>query len=359
MDVLIAGGGTGGHLFPGLALAGELKRAEPGSRILFVGTSRGLEARAVPRAGFDLELLPVTGLRRMGFAGFVAGCARLPLALMKAITLVRRFRPQVAVSVGGYAAGPAVLAARLLGVRCVVMEQNAVPGITNRLLGCFAHRVIAALPVTGFAASKVTLLGNPVRSEMQRVREAAYEPHTPLNVLVLGGSQGAHALNDLLVKTVPLCLARKPRLEIVHQTGKLEVEQVRAGYAEAGISGARVTAFIDDMASAYAAADLVVARAGATTIAELTVCGRPAVLIPFPFAAGDHQSANARALAQAGAAIHLPQSEVTPALLAAELSQLAAQPERLRLMAKNSRRLGRPEAAQAIVQALQKEIERV
>jgi len=359
MDVLIAGGGTGGHLFPGLALAEEIRRTEPDSRILFVGTARGLETRAVPQAGFDLELLQVSGLRRTGVRGLVVGLLRLPLALWQAFSLVRRFKPEVAVSVGGYAAGPAVLAARMLGVRCVVMEQNAVPGITNRMLGLVAHRVIAAMPVKGFAARKVRLLGNPVRGEMNRVRSREYAPHRPLRVLVLGGSQGARAVNKLLVEAIPLCAQRGLALTVVHQTGNAEKDAVQAAYRAAGVQGVTVQAFINDMASAYADADLVVARAGATTIAELTVCGRPAVLIPFPQAAGDHQSANARALAAEGAAVHLPQSSVDAEKLADLLIELAGRPERLAEMASHSRRLGRPEAAAAIVQALAEEVERV
>lgn len=349
MNVLIAGGGTGGHLFPGLALAQELRRRDATTRIVFVGTRRGIETRAVPKAGFDLELLPVVGLRRTGVLGLIKGLAMLPLALWRALALVRRFRPDVAVSCGGYAAGPAVMAARILGVPCVVMEQNAVPGFTNRVLGKFAQLVIAALPTRGFAMKKVRVLGNPVRHEFLAVRDLAYEPGRPLNVLVFGGSQGARALNEAMMALAP---SLNGSLKIVHQTGRADEERVRRAYELAG-SSAEVTAFIDDMADAYRNADLVLARAGATTIAELTVCGRPAVLVPFPFAVDDHQTKNALTMQTAGAAIHLAQSELTADKLRELLGELAGDPSRLRKMARSASEAGHPDAARNIADAIE------
>ncbi|MEK7705322.1 MAG: undecaprenyldiphospho-muramoylpentapeptide beta-N-acetylglucosaminyltransferase [Myxococcota bacterium] len=359
MDVMIAGGGTGGHLFPGLALAQELRRRDSACRVLFVGTSRGIETRAVPRAGFDLALLPVSGLRRKSFLGLVAGLVRLPWALVRAASLVRRFRPQLAVSVGGYAAGPAVLAARLLRVPCVVMEQNAVPGLTNRILGRLARLVIAALPVQGFARDKVRVLGNPVRKELVAVREAPYAPTQPLRVLVFGGSQGARALNDVMIALAPRLTTLATAPHIVHQTGAQDFERVQQAYASAGVDGIEVVAFIDAMAEAYRDADLVLCRAGATTVAELTTCGRPAILVPYPFAVDDHQSANAQTLADEGAALHIPERDFTSERLLHELSHLAANPERLVTMATRARALGRPHAAADIVDALEAEVRRV
>lgn len=357
MDLLIAGGGTGGHLFPGIAIAQELRRRDPASRILFVGSGRGIEGRAVPKAGFDLEKLPVSGLRRTGFGGLLAGMVRLPWAMLGAFRLVRRFQPDVALSVGGYAAGPAVLAARVLGVPCVVAEQNAVPGLTNRLLGRVASRIIVALPTKGLPADRVTVLGNPVRADLLEVRDSDFQPGAPLSVLIFGGSQGARALNEAMMAAAP-ALA-EASLRILHQSGAADEARVRDAYAQAGLAHAEVRAFIDDMATAYREAHLVVCRAGATTVAELTVCGRPAIVVPYPYAVDDHQTANARTLADTGAAIHLPQSSLTGETLVNLLLELSSDVERLKQMAARARTAGKPDAARAIVDALEAEVQHV
>jgi UDP-N-acetylglucosamine--N-acetylmuramyl-(pentapeptide) pyrophosphoryl-undecaprenol N-acetylglucosamine transferase len=355
-DVLIAGGGTGGHLFPGIALAQEVCRRDPKARVLFVGTARGIETRAVPEAGFDLALVPVTGLRRVGIGGLIAGLARLPWAVVRAFDVVRRFGPEVAVGVGGYAAGPAIFAARLLGVPCVVMEQNTVPGLTNRILGKLARRVFAGLPTRGFAPGKVKVLGNPVREELAEVRDQSYEPGQPPRLLVFGGSQGARALNEAMMAAAPELAGRG--WSILHQTGEADCERVRAAYGAAGLD-ADVRPFVFDMATAYRDADLVLCRAGAMTIAELTVCGRPAVLVPYAFAVDDHQSKNARTLEDAGAAVLFPQSSLTPEGLVELLTGLLGAPERLREMAARSRAAGKPDAVSDIADALEQEVRRV
>ncbi len=357
MSVLIAGGGTGGHLFPGIALAQELRRRDPALPILFVGTARGIETRAVPKAGFELALLPVSGLRRTGALGLLLGLLRLPLALLRALGLIRRFRPRVAVSVGGYAAGPAVLAARLCGVPCVVMEQNAVPGFTNKLLGKLAKHIVVGLPAKGFDQKKLRILGNPVRADLLRVREAPYTPARPLRLLVFGGSLGARAINEAMMAAANDFRNFDPPIRIVHQTGEADHPRVRAAYEGAKLE-ATVLPFIDDMAKAYEDADLVLCRAGATTVAELTVCGRPAVLIPFPFAVDDHQTANAKALADVGAAMHLPQRELSVQRLLEVVGGLARDPSRLATMAAAAKSQGRPEAARAIADVVTTEVGR-
>lgn len=350
MDVLIAGGGTGGHLFPGIAVAEEIRRRNSEARILFVGTARGLETRAVPRAGFELELLPVSGLRRMSWSGVARGMLRLPLAMVRAFGVVRRFRPQVAVSVGGYAAGPAVLAAHVSGVPCVVMEQNAVPGMTNRVLGSLARRVLAGLPTNGFDSTKTQVVGNPVRADFIALRERPYVPATPPRLLVFGGSQGARALNEVMMASAPEL--KKLKLPIVHQTGEMDAPRVQQRYAEVGLA-ARVTPFIDAMADAYRDADLVLCRAGAMTLAELTACGRPAVLVPFPYAVDDHQTANAKTLESAGAAVHVPQTEFTARRWVDILKYLIQDPSRLNSMAAHAREMGKPDAVAAIADVLE------
>ncbi len=357
-DTLIAGGGTGGHLFPGIAVAQELRRRDAAARILFVGTRRGIEVRAVPKAGFELALLPVAALRGGGLAGLLLGLARLPWALWRALRLVRAFRPQIAVSVGGYAAGPAVLASRLLGVPTVVMEQNALPGWTNRVLARLARRVLAGLPVAGLPPAKVKVLGNPVRHELLAVGERPYAPHRPARLLVFGGSQGARALNQVMTQVVPRLRLGGVAVEVVHQTGEAELATVRDAYRAAGVQ-VDVRPFIDDMATAYADADLVLCRSGAMTLAELGVCGRPAILVPFPFAVDDHQTANARIFADAGAAVLLPQQELEPVRLTTLLGELLADPARLATMAAAAKGLGRPRAVVEIADALVEEVRHV
>jgi UDP-N-acetylglucosamine--N-acetylmuramyl-(pentapeptide) pyrophosphoryl-undecaprenol N-acetylglucosamine transferase len=353
MDVMIAGGGTGGHLFPGIAVAQEVRRRSPASKVLFVGTARGIETRAVPKAGFPLVLLPVSGLRRKGFAGFVVGLMRLPFAVIGALRLVRRHRPTVAVSVGGYAAGPAILAARLLGVPCVVMEQNAIPGFTNRILGRLSTCILVGLPPSGFPTRKVRVVGNPVRADLLPVRARPYRPQTPLRLLLIGGSQGARALNDLMVALAPMLAGSGVSLRILHQTGAADLERVATAYKAANVEGAEARAFIDDMATAYREADLVLCRAGASTIAELTVCGRPSVLVPYPFAVDDHQTANAKTLAALGGAVHIPQAQLTVARLLELLRGFAGDPGRLEVMAARAREAGKPDSASAIVSILE------
>lgn len=359
MDVLIAGGGTGGHLFPGIALAQEVRRRDPNARIVFVGSPRGIEKHAVPKAGFDLRLIPVSGLRSKGLKERLIGLMRLPVAMVQAFWVVARFRPDVAVSCGGYAAGPAVLAARILGVPCIVMEQNAVPGVTNRILGKVAHRVISALPVKGFSPEKVRVLGNPVRSDLLRVRDTGYTMSETPQILLFGGSQGARALNEAMMELAPVLDQEGLNVRIVHQTGRLDYERVKEHYKTLGIERIEARQFIDDMASEYEAADLVICRAGATTIAELTVVGRPSILVPFPFAVDDHQTANALELENQGAALHLPQTELSAQKLLELLKGFLADSGKLKTMAQASFDAGRPDAVSQIFDALKEEIKHV
>ena len=350
--LMICGGGTGGHLFPGVAIAQAWRRRHPKAPILFVGTSGGIEAHAVPRAGFEVAFLRVGGLRGKTSAQRLQAAARLPGTLWSAVQLVRRFRPSIVVSVGGYAAGPATLAAQMLGLPTVVIEQNAIAGWTSRLLAPMSTQIVTALPNLQLPAGRSRVLGNPVREELLPVRDAPYALQGPLNLLVLGGSQGARALNSAVMAALPLMLRRGLPFRLVHQTGQGDADRVRTFVAAHKLNEVTVHAFIDDMARAWRTCDLAICRAGATTLAELTVCGRPSILVPLPTAAGDHQSANARALAQVGAAIHLPQGELTGSQLADQLGALQAQPTRLADMAAKARSQGRPRALDDIVDLL-------
>lgn len=358
--IIIAGGGTGGHLFPGLALADELVRR--GAEVTFVGTERGIEAKAVPQAGYPLVLVDVAGLKRKGLLGALRSLLRLPLAGLKALRLLRRLRPRAVVGVGGYASGPVVLVAALLGIPSIVLEQNSVPGLTNRILGRFVRLVVTAFPRAEqfFPAAKVRLLGNPIRNKvLHGVLPASARPEDePLRVLVLGGSQGAHAVNQLMTAAMTHwvhggdCPPFATALRLRHQTGPTDREAVEATYRSLGLGPdvAQVDAFITDMGEAYADCDLMIGRAGATTIAELTAVGRPALLIPFPQAADDHQTHNARSMVDAGAAQVLPQTDTTPAQLAAAIAALCRDRAQLQRMSEHSRALGRPAAAVAIAE---------
>lgn len=356
MKLLIAGGGTGGHLFPGIALAEELVTSNPQNQALFVGTARGIEVREVPRANFPLELIDVTGIKGKGLWGLVRGLLRLPMALFQSLRLLRRFRPDVVLGVGGYASGPVLLAARLLGVPTAVQEQNAAPGITNRILGRFVTLVFTAFPEAGasFAAAKVRQLGNPIR---RKLLDNFLHPHrgedpSHFAVLILGGSQGAHALN----LAVPEAIARLPvalraRLRVLHQTGLRDRESVAARFKEIAVES-EVVDFIVDMSAAYGKTNLVIGRAGASTLAELGVCQLASILVPFPKAADDHQTKNALSVLQVGAAILVPEAELTPDRLAREIETIALDPQRLANMERASARLGRPEAAREIIEVL-------
>lgn len=353
MRVLIAGGGTGGHLFPGLALAEEVKTRHPRNDVLFVGSPRGLEVTAVPKAGFPLRIIDVGPLKRQGLLGLLKGLFKLPIAVWQSVRILRDFDPDVVVGVGGYASGPLVLVAWLLRIPTAVQEQNALAGFTNRVLGRIVDACFTAFEdaQAGFPARKVHLLGNPIRRAFLDNYLHEKAPDERLTVFVTGGSQGAHGLNLRVADAVEqLAPGLGARLKVIHQTGKKDEAEVAARYARLAATGAELSAvsFIDDMARTYAQADLLVCRAGATTIAELTVCKKPAILVPFPFAADDHQTVNARSLVTAGAAVLIQEKDLDGARLAAELRALAGDRERLKKMARASGLLGRPEAAREI-----------
>jgi UDP-N-acetylglucosamine--N-acetylmuramyl-(pentapeptide) pyrophosphoryl-undecaprenol N-acetylglucosamine transferase len=352
--LLIAGGGTGGHLYPGLAIA-EQVTSRPGSEVLFVGTSRGLEARVVPAAGYALELLEVTGLKRVKPSAFLRGLSRLPIAVSRSLMIVRRFRPDVVLGVGGYASGPVVLAAALAGYPTAIQEQNSVPGFTNRTLGRFARAVFVAFPEAEdfFSPRKVALVGNPVRRRFVEAAAAARSTGAG-SVLVVGGSQGARAVNDLVLGAAEILAARGALPPVVHQTGPADAERCMQRYRDLGLTD-RVTIrpFIEDMAAALSDCALVVGRAGALTLAELAIVGRPAILVPLPTAADDHQSRNAQSFSRTGAALVLPERETTPARLADALADLLADAPRRGAMAHAMTILARPTAAQQIVERLE------
>ncbi|MEM6640332.1 MAG: undecaprenyldiphospho-muramoylpentapeptide beta-N-acetylglucosaminyltransferase [Pseudomonadota bacterium] len=348
-------GGTGGHVFPALAVADELRNRAV--RVSWLGTRRGIEARVVPEASIDIDWIDVRGVRGAGGLSRIGAPFRIARALWQAIMVMRRRRPSVVLGMGGFAAGPGGLAARLLGRPLVIHEQNSVAGLTNRLLARVATRVLCAFPNAFSAASlrngEAELVGNPLRAAfIERTEPEVQAANTtrPPRLLVIGGSQGAVALNQ----KVPEALAQlgaDARPDIRHQCGERHVDAARAAYAERGVT-ADVVPFIDDMAAAYRWADLVICRAGALTIAELAASGVAGILIPFPFAVDDHQTGNARLLADAGAALLVHERDLTADSLADQLGRLLSSPERLQDMADRARRLARPDATRAVADIL-------
>lgn len=348
-SVLIAAGGTGGHIFPGIAVAREFLRRDPGARITFAGTARGLETRVVPGEGFKLELIDVAGLNRVGLAQALQTLVKIPGSLFQARSILRRTSPDVVIGVGGYASGPVLLAAALTGRRTMLIEPNALPGFTNRVLALWVRAAAVTFAETQrFFPGKAVVTGNPVRPEFFAIspRASGLPPH----MLVFGGSQGSHAINLAMLDVVPSLLKRYDQLTVTLQTGERDSEMVRAVCERSGLQHRWETRpFINSIAHEFARADFVVARAGATTVAEITAAGRPSILIPLPTAADDHQRRNAEAMARAGAAQCLIQAEMTPERLMAEIERLLCDPARLEAMAAASRRLARPDAASHIV----------
>ena len=364
MRVLIAGGGTGGHLYPGIALARELVRRDPSTEVTFVGTAQGIEARVVPRENFALDLIRVAGLKGKSRLERARGFLLLPVAATDAWRVLSKRRPDVVIGVGGFASGPVLALAAARGYPTMLLEQNALPGITNRLLARVVRAAavnfetaLAYFPRTGFVA------GNPVRpeffpAESEETHDASARPFDSVDsaggvnlaqgrVLVFGGSQGAHAINVAMVEAAARLAASGIRLAITHQTGERDLDLVRTAYQRAGLA-ARVEAFIYEIDREMKAADVVICRAGATTLAELAASGTPAILVPLPNSTDDHQRRNAEVVARAGAAVALEERELTGDTLAGTITGLVGDAERRRRMAIAARQMARPDAAQRI-----------
>jgi UDP-N-acetylglucosamine--N-acetylmuramyl-(pentapeptide) pyrophosphoryl-undecaprenol N-acetylglucosamine transferase len=355
LRVVIAGGGTGGHLYPGIAVARELLVRRPDSQISFAGTARGLEARVVPREGYALDLIRSGGLNRTSMRALARGIALVPLSLVDSWKVVSRRRPHLVIGVGGYSSGPVVLVAALRGIPTMLLEQNAVPGVTNRLLAPVVRAAAVTFePTRTFFGAKAFVSGNPVRPEFlspagPETRGAnTHDQPSSVGVLVFGGSQGAHAINVAMVAAAPELAAGSAPLRLTHQTGERDLEMVRAGYRQAGLE-AEIEPFLFDMGRRMAQADLIVCRAGATTLAEIAAVGKAAILVPLPTAADDHQRRNAEMLAAAGAADVLVENEMTGPVLARRIRALADDCDARTRMGMRARGLARPDAARVII----------
>ncbi len=348
---LITGGGTGGHVYPGLAVAGSLTRLAPGSEVRFAGTKRGLESVLVPRAGYRLATLPASGLRGLGGRARVMFLVNFFLGFCRSLVMFLTWRPRVVLGTGGYVSAPVMAAARTLGITCALQEQNAIPGSTNRLVARWARRIYLGFPGAAqfFPAGRCLETGNPVRTEFL-ASGSGHEnpgPGTGGRLLVFGGSRGATTLNRAM-REAAASLVEMPGLSALIQTGPADHAKVAAAYAGSDPDRFRVVPYIEDMAAALKEADLVVSRSGAMTLAELQCVGRPAVLVPFPFATDDHQLRNAEDCAGAGAAVVLTDDACDGPALAGLIAELIKDPGRLRSMGLAAAKLARPEAADRI-----------
>jgi UDP-N-acetylglucosamine--N-acetylmuramyl-(pentapeptide) pyrophosphoryl-undecaprenol N-acetylglucosamine transferase len=355
--LIIAGGGTGGHLFPGIAIAEEVLARNRGNSVYFIGTGNQFESRVLASKGFDHARIQIRGIKGRGLLQQLAALLELPGSIKHAVAIVRKIRPNLVLGLGGYSAGPVVLSAWLLGIPRVLHEQNVLPGITNRLLACVADRIYVSFENTRFKRFKhnLRLMGNPVRKEFladiaslaEHSEEKAAADRSLFTVLILGGSQGAHSIN-LAVMDALAHLVHKKRMAFVHQTGESDEDRVRNAYAAHGIT-ATVRPFFDTMAAQYAKADMVICRAGATTIAELTAVGKGVIFIPYPHAADDHQALNAESLVFENAAEMIREKDLNGKVLAQKIESYRSSPQKLLAMALKAKQLGRPHAARMIV----------
>ena len=358
MKILIAGGGTGGHFFSGVAVGEAFLARDGESRIIYVGTKNGIEARVGPEQGLDVRFIDVAGIKGKGRSARVKALLKLPLSLLQSVGLILKERPDVVMGVGGYASGPLVLAARLLGCRTGIVEQNSVAGATNKILGKVVHRVFLAFEEAAhaFPAHKIQVTGNPIRERVVQLLQLESTGTVGLGnrfkLLVLGGSQGARAINEAMMNIGGAVTPEfKAKLHVVHQTGEADEARVRAAYDVSGVS-AEVEPFIHGMAEAYRAADLVLCRAGALTVSELSMSTRGSVLVPYPHAIYNHQELNAKALVDAGAGEMILEKDLTPEVVAATLQRLDGDRKGLQHMAWKAGSLARPEAATEVVDAM-------
>ena len=350
MRVLIAAGGTGGHIYPGIAVANEIVRRDEHSAVKFVGTKRGLETKLVPQNGFELATIDSAGLKNVGLAGKLKGLFVLPKSFLEARSLIKSFLPDAVVGAGGYVSGPVLLMASLLRVPTLVMDSNALPGFTNRRLAPFITKAALtfeeALPYFG---KKGIVTGNPVRREFFEIEPK--ERGEKINLLIFGGSQGARAINNAMadaLENLP-----QARLQITHQTGEFDFEKIGEIYRRAGWQTADVRAYISEMTAEFAKADLIICRAGATTCAELAAAGKASIMIPLPTAADDHQRKNAEALQSAGAARMILQRDLNGVTLANEILDLANSPGNISAMERAAKKLARENAAAAAVDLIE------
>ena len=352
MKVLIAAGGTGGHIYPGIAVAKEILRRDENNAIRFVGTERGLETRIVPESGFELSLINSVGLKSVGAIGKIKGLLVLPKSFLEARKLLKEFKPDVVVGAGGYVTGSVLLMASLMRIPTLAMDSNALPGFTNRVLARFVTKAALTFEeALKYFPGKGIVTGNPVRKEFFDIKPK--ERSEKLNLLLFGGSQGARAINFAMIDALRHLSSEKVRLNITHQTGKYDFDDVKKGYANADWKEADIREYISDMVSQFAQTDLIISRAGATTCAEVAAAGKVAIMIPLPTAADDHQRNNAEALQNAGAGKMILQKDLNGESLASEMRAFIESPERITEMEKAAKKMAKKDAAKATVDIIE------
>jgi UDP-N-acetylglucosamine--N-acetylmuramyl-(pentapeptide) pyrophosphoryl-undecaprenol N-acetylglucosamine transferase len=361
--LLLTGGGTGGHLFPAVATAQEFRKQMPDTEVLFVGTKRKVDTKSLGAYGFASESIVCHGLKGKSPLELFKAVAVLPVSYFQALLLIRRFKPDIVFGVGGYVTGPVVAAGKTLGIPVVIHEQNSVPGLANRKLGGIADRICLSLPGSGvhFPAEKILYTGNPVRNKILELADKPQSPKTGQTLrtlLILGGSQGAQAVNSLI--TEALCSfsdAELQQIRVIHQTGDRDEELVKSAYRKRGID-AEVAGFFTQMHEVYEKADLLISRAGATTLSEIAVLGKPAILIPYPYAADNHQEKNGQYYVSGGGAVQFSQKELTAKHLGETILGLMNNEKKLETMGAAMKRLAFPDAAERIVACCLEEIEK-
>jgi UDP-N-acetylglucosamine--N-acetylmuramyl-(pentapeptide) pyrophosphoryl-undecaprenol N-acetylglucosamine transferase len=355
MRVIIAGGGTGGHLFPGLAVADEFRRRDASTEVIFAGTEHGIESRVVPREGYTIKFLRAEGIVGVSFKKKVKATGKMFLAMLDSYRIIKTIRPDLVIGVGGYASGALVFLAFLMSVPTMILEQNSIPGLTNKLLGRFVGTICITYQesISFFPRVKTYLTGNPVRLQISRGSiESAYKlfalERGLFTILVFGGSSGAKSINLAVVEALNYLLDLKDKIQFLHQTGPADYEHIRESYRRIGFNGI-IAPFIYQMGEAYVLSDMVISRAGATTLAELTALGKPAILIPYPYAAGNHQEFNARKLQEMGAAKVIIDRELKGETLAGSIRELYMSEKLREEMQRNSKSVGRPDACAKVV----------
>lgn len=348
-SIVIAGGGTGGHLFPGITIAREFVDREPGNRVLFISTGNEIEKKALARAGFPLRTIRAAGIKGRGLWNQIKSMFIIPVGIIQAVFLMKAFQPDLVIGMGSYSAGPVVMGAFLMRIGIVLHEQNILPGITNRILSYFAKRIYISFEDTrsNFNLRKLRITGNPVGRDLLDLKSRRPGEHNRFSILVLGGSQGAHNLNLSVLECLNE-LEEKDKYFFIHQTGEKDERTVREAFDKSGVNG-DIRPFFSDMAGQYERTDMMICRSGATTVAEITATGKPAIFVPFPFAADNHQVLNARSLSDKGAAETILEKDLDGKLLADRIEYYRTHPTALKQMAERAKALGKPRAAAHIV----------